>query len=82
MIIFIKKIKTKEGINSIDLEKVKNDVPSGYKAVGGDPEVSFTANHLVVAIKCLAAPKPAEKAKAKAKNKVKTKGKKIVVAKV
>ena len=52
MVIFIKKIKTKEGINSLNLDKVKKDVPSEFEVLDAEPAISFTANHVVVAFKC------------------------------
>ena len=90
MIIFIKKIKTKEGINSIDMEKIQKDIPAGYEAMGNEPIVSFTANHLLIAFKCQVKSKTSDNEKTKnnttdnkkAKNKVKIKSKKIVVGKV
>jgi len=82
MIIFIKKIKTKEGINSIDLEKIKKEIPAGYEADGNEPMVSITANHVVIAFKCHVKSKPVENNKVKAKTKPKVKSKKIVVGKV
>ena len=71
MIIFIKKIKSKEGINAINIEKIKKEIPEGYAAIGNDPQVSITANHVVVAFNCVVQPKPAvvkQKNIAKAKN--------------
>ena len=52
MVIFIKKIKTKEGINSFNMDKIRKEVPSEYEILAGDPIISFTANHIVIAIKC------------------------------
>ncbi len=52
MVIFIRKIKTKEGINSINLDKIKKEVPSEFEIVNAEPEISYTANHIVVAVKC------------------------------
>ena len=52
MVIFIKKIKTKEGINSLNLDKVKKDVPADFQVLDGDPVVSFTANHVIIGYKC------------------------------
>jgi hypothetical protein len=70
MIIFIKKIKSKEGINALNIEKIKKEIPEGYAAIGNDPAVSFTANHVVVAFNCVSQPKPAV---VKKKSAVKTK---------
>lgn len=82
MIIFTKKIKTKEGINTIDLEKAKKEIPAGYKATGA-PQVSYTANHVVLAFVCELLEKAPEAKKAAAsksadKKIVKTKAKKII----
>jgi hypothetical protein len=52
MVIFIKKIKTKEGINSIDLDKVRKGMPSGYSIAGNEPLLTYTANHVIVAFNC------------------------------
>jgi hypothetical protein len=71
MVTFIKKVKSKEGINSIDIEKIKRSVPAEYKVVGNEPAVTYTANHIVIAFSCQE-PKPA---KAPAKTKVKAKAK-------
>jgi hypothetical protein len=87
MIIFIKKIKTKEGINSIGLDKIRKSIPVGFKIVNNEPAISYTANHIVVAFTCLEVPKakpaPAVKAKvevkAKSKASAKPKSKKISV---
>lgn len=68
MIIFIKKVKTREGINNIDLEKIAKSVPQGYKAVG-EPAIAFTANHVVVSIQCQLVAKPQSKARQKSKSK-------------
>ena len=73
MIIFIKKIKTKEGINNFDTEKIKKDIPEGYKVIDQEPIITLTANHVMIAYKCQAVTKPSTKAKAKTKKKVKTK---------
>jgi len=79
MIIFIKKIKTKEGINSFDQEKIKAGIPSGYQASNQEPIITLTANHIMIAYKCEQIEKPKVKPKEK---KVKKKSKKITVAKV
>ena len=52
MVIFIKKLKTKEGINSLNLDKVKKEIPAGFQTIDTEPIISFTANHVVVAYKC------------------------------
>jgi hypothetical protein len=77
MIIFVKKIKTKEGINSFDSDKIKNDIPAGYKASVQEPIITLTANHVMIAYKCEKIEKPAPKPKTKkqAKTKAKTKEK-------
>jgi hypothetical protein len=79
MIIFIKKIKTKEGINSFDLEKIKKDIPADLRVSDDAPIISFTANHIVIAFKCQ---KNVVQAKPKKKAKTKSKAKRIVVARV
>jgi hypothetical protein len=83
MIIFIKKIKTKEGINSFDNEKIKKDIPEGYKVLGGEPIMTLTANHVLIAYKCEKitkdTPKPSPKPKPDLKPKANSK--KIAVAK-
>ena len=70
MIIFIKKLKTKEGINSFDSEKIKKDIPGDYKALDVDPIITLTANHILIAYKCEKiiknTPKPKPNAKPKA----------------
>lgn len=58
MIIFIKKIKTKEGINSFDTDKIKKGVPAGYKVSAEEPIITLTANHVMVAYKCEKVEKP------------------------
>lgn len=77
MIIFIKKLKTKEGINSIGLDKIRKSIPEGYKIVNNEPAISYTANHIVVAFTCQEVPKakvvPAVKPKPKAGTKLKAK---------
>ncbi len=73
MIIFIKKIKTKEGINAIDLDKIKKGIPEGYKVSGKDPVIDYTANHVVVAYKCEQIAQPQAKAKAKKSKNAKAK---------
>lgn len=52
MVIFIKKIKTKEGINTFDLEKVKKNIPAEYTVADNTPAISLTANHIMVGYKC------------------------------
>jgi hypothetical protein len=52
MILFIKKIKTKEGINSINLDKVRSEVPSEYKVLDEEPAISFSAKNVVIVYKC------------------------------
>lgn len=52
MVIFIKKIKTKEGINTFDVDKIKKDIPAGYKTLDSTPSINYTANHVVVSFKC------------------------------
>lgn len=52
MVIFIKKIKTKEGINSLNLDKVRKDIPAGFEPLSEEPIISITANHVVIAFKC------------------------------
>jgi len=92
MIIFIKKIKTKEGINSFDNEKIKKDIPEGYKVSAEEPTITFTANHVLVAYKCekVTKPTPAPKAASKPipkpapkaeEPKAKAKSKKVAVVK-
>jgi hypothetical protein len=54
MIIYIKKIKTKEGINSFDNEKIMKDIPKGYKASAPEPIVTYTSNHVILAYPCKA----------------------------
>lgn len=71
MIIFIKKIKTKEGINSFDSEKIKKDIPAGYKIQDHEPVITLTANHVMIAYKCEKAEKPETKSKTKEKKKAK-----------
>ena len=71
MIIYIKKIKTKEGINSIDLEKIAKEVPAGYKVTDKAPAITYTANHMVLAYTCQAVAKVQKKAVVKAKPKAK-----------
>ena len=91
MVIFIKKIKTKEGINSIGLDKIRKSIPGGYKIVNNEPSISYTSNHIVVAFTCREVTKPKSapavkpsvevkaKAKTKAKASAKPKAKKISV---
>ncbi len=79
MIIYTKKIKLKEGINSFDNEKIKKDIPEGYKPLEIDPIITLTANHVLIAYKCEKVEKPNPKSK---ENKPKIKSKKIVVAEV
>jgi hypothetical protein len=73
MITFIKKIKSKDGINSFDLDKIKKSIPASYKVIENTPTISYTANHVLVIYKCQeqkqekAQPKAAVKSKAKAK---------------
>ena len=84
MIIFIKKIKTKEGINSIDMDKIMKDIPSGYIASNDQPTLTVTANHLVISFNCTEQPKSEEKkakVKAKAKAKAAPKTKKVASGK-
>lgn len=52
MVIFIKKIKTKEGINSFDNEKVKKSIPAEYKITNQEPIITLTANHILIAYRC------------------------------
>lgn len=74
MVTFIKKIKTKEGVNTIDLEKVKKDIPASYKILDNKPVITYTANHIVVAYACQEQkPAKAQPAKAAAKPKAKKK---------
>jgi hypothetical protein len=47
---YIRKIKTKEGINSLDIEKIKKSIPAGYKPANSLPEITFTANYAVLHI--------------------------------
>ena len=75
MIIFVKKIKTKEGINSFDSEKIKKDIPAGYQASVQEPIITLTANHVMIAYKCEKVEAPAAKPKTKAKPKPKNKAK-------
>ncbi len=82
MIIFIKKIKTKEGINSFDTEKIKKDIPEGYSISVNEPIITLTAHHVILAYKCEQKITAQPKSKSKAKDKVKTKSKKIAVSKV
>ena len=51
MVIFIKKIKTKEGINSLNLDKVKKEIPAEFQIIDQEPVISYTANHVVIAYK-------------------------------
>jgi hypothetical protein len=73
MVTFIKKIKTKEGINSFDLDKIKKSIPASYKVIENTPTISYTANHVLVIYKCQlqkqekAQPKSSANPKAKAK---------------
>jgi len=73
MITFIKKIKSKDGINSIDLDKIKKSIPASYKVIDNTPTISYTANHVLVIYNCQeqkqekAQPKAVAKPKAKAK---------------
>ena len=71
MVIFIKKIKTKEGINSFDLDKIKKSIPAGHKVIDSTPSISYTANHVVIAYQCQVEKAPRAKAKAKPKAKAK-----------
>jgi len=73
MIIFIKKLKTKEGINSFDSEKIKKGIPAGYKASAAEPIITLTANHVLIAYKC----EQIVKSNAKPELKTKEKEKKI-----
>ena len=52
MIIFIQKIKTKEGINSIDLEKVKKEIPADYSVLNTEPVITYVAHHALIAYQC------------------------------
>jgi len=67
MITFVKKIKTKEGINSLDTDKIKKEIPAGYEAVNNEPSITYTANHIVVAFTCKVQSKPKPAAKPVAK---------------
>ena len=69
MILFIKKIKTKEGINTFDDEKIKKSIPKGYIPSVEDPTITLTCNHMVIAFKCEKAIKPTPKPKLKKKGK-------------
>ena len=80
MIIFIKKIKTKEGINAFDNEKIKKDIPGGYKISDQEPIITLTANHVLIAYKCEKIVKPSPKAAPAPKPKAKAKSKKVAVA--
>jgi len=73
MIIFIKKIKTKEGINSFDNEKIKKEIPADYIISDHEPIITLTANHVMVAYKCERAAKPTPKPASKSKPAPKTK---------
>jgi len=52
MVIFIQKIKTKEGINSLNLDKLKKEVPVDYELADHEPAITFTANHVVLSWMC------------------------------
>jgi hypothetical protein len=52
MVIFIKKIKTKEGINSFNVDKIRKDVPDDYEILDKEPQITYTANHVLVAFRC------------------------------
>ncbi len=67
MITFIKKIKTKTGINSFDNEKIKKEIPEGYKASLPEPVMTFTGNHIIIAFQCERTTKPDPKSKVKRK---------------
>ena len=58
MIIFIKKIKTKEGINAFDNEKVKKSIPADYKITNQEPIITLTANNILIAYRCEKIEKP------------------------
>ena len=51
MVIYIEKIKTKEGINSLNLDKIKKEIPAEFQIIEQEPTISFTSNHVVVAFK-------------------------------
>jgi|GEM_PF-6498041 len=51
MVTFIKKIKTKEGINSFNLDKIRKDIPADFQVLDEQPAITYTANHIVVAYK-------------------------------
>jgi len=76
MVIYIEKIKTKEGINSLNLDKIKKEIPAEFQIIDQEPIISFTSNHVVVAfkVKLVAVKKAADLKKA-------TEVKKKVVAK-
>jgi len=52
MITFVKKIKSKDGVNAIDLDKIKKGIPAIYKVIDNAPTITYTANHVVVAYNC------------------------------
>lgn len=56
MVIFIQKIKTKEGINSLNLDKLKKEVPVDYELINQEPTISYTSNHVILSWKCKTAP--------------------------
>ncbi len=67
MVIYIEKIKTKEGINSLNLDKIKKEIPAEFQIIDQEPIISFTANHIVVAYKVKLIPvKKAAEVKTKA----------------
>jgi len=73
MVTFIKKIKTKEGINSFDLDKIKKSIPATYKVIENTPAITYTANHALVIYKCQEQKQEKKQGKAIAKPKAKAK---------
>lgn len=67
MLKFIKKVKNKEGINSIDNDKITKDIPKGYILSQVDPTITFTGNHIVIAYQCEKVLNPVSKSKPKKK---------------
>jgi len=82
MIIFTKKIKASDGINAIDLDKIKSEIPANYKIISIEPQISITANNIVVAFICQEKATAAATNKPEAKQKKKNVAKKIIVGKV
>lgn len=77
MILFIKKIKTHEGINFLDKEKIKKDIPKGFRTSNDTPTVTLTSNNVIIAFECEKVAKPIQEAKPKKKATAKVKKKAI-----